>query len=567
MSKFTEPEDRTEELADAPIADEDRYELVQEAPGSDVSEEMLRNDVDRADSWLHYDKGYEQIGHSPADRLTPENVGNLSREHTIERFVPGGGHCSGSGLEMNPIVVPGDPPAMYVTEGNMTVHAMNARTGEEFWSFQHGIEEATEEDMSGRNRGVAVWQDKVYFASPDSVGPPLAPELIALDRYTGEKQWETEIMSDAQDSRRIASTEAPLIYDGTVYIGQSLDRGNWAEISAIDAETGEVEWRFNVAPREEWVGDSWRYASAAPWMTPSADPQTDTVFFATANPNPMFNGVVRPGPNKHSNSILAFDAQSGELKWENQLLAHELWDYDVHTTPYVFDMEVNGETRRVVGHDNKTGWTYILDAETGQILNRTEPYATQDHWGGFLRLPPAGEDNAKEAYPSLYGATEWPPGGYSPQTGLRYIGAEDAGDLMWYDPDWAFNPENVETLIGGGLDFMDDAEFVAKVTAVDPASGEIAWEHELEDVNPTWTPPRLFTGGATPTAGNLVFHASSGGHIIALNAETGERLWRDDTGSRITASPVVWDDPQQGKQYVSVASGDQIITYSAGGGS
>lgn len=559
-----EPEERLSHLSAGPVPDQDQVIRLEEAPGSDVSDETLTSDVRRPDSWLHYNKGLEQIGYSPAYRVTPENVDSLSLEYEVDT-VNGLGDCVAEGQEANPTIVPGDPPVMYLSQGRMHVNALNARTGEGYWKFKYGIEGI---DAAGvRNRGVAVWKDKAYVAFPDETSAP--PRLIALDRYTGEKQWETSLMTEEQRDfepsldDNLFTTQEPMVYDGKILIGQSSDKATWTYLLAFDAESGEQLWKWQVGKPDEWVGETWKFSSGAAWMTPTVDPQTDTVYFSTTNPDPMLNGVVRPGPNKHTQSIVALDPTTGERKWTHQMLAHELWDYDAATPPFVFDMSVDGERRRVVAEAGKVGWLYVLDAETGQLLERSEGFARQDHWGeGYLNFPPAGKENQKPMWPHLSGAKEWLPESYSPDTGLYYVGSNDCVMDVAYDPNWKYEPEKDYSdtfAIGGFLDYPDSAPVKGRVVAINPASGDIEWRHELSDI-PTDTPASYpFTGGTTATAGGVVFHGSSGGHLVALDAESGERLWRYDTGGRIAAQPIIWDDPVAGKQYVAVTSNSEKL--------
>ena len=549
---ISSPEERGKYLDQPDPVQETQVEQFTQAsqlPKMPVTDDLLRNDVKRADSWLVYNKGLEQTGFSPANELRPDNVGTLERKYTIE--------TEGNGLETNPVVVPSDPPVMYYTvQGAWKVIAANARTGEKYWSFQLGLPDSYKNLDLPMNRGVAVWQDTVYFASPK-------PSIVAINRYTGKQRWETDLKVPKQNRHRLFLTQAPVAYGGRVYVGQSSDYAEFTTVSSLDAKTGEIAWQYQTAPKDEWVGDTWEFSSCAAWMSPTIDPESDTVFFSVGNADPMLNGLVRPGPNRDSNSLLALDAKSGDVKWKQQISPHDLWDYDVHPTPRVYNLKVDGETRRVVSTIWKAGWIYVYDIETGQLVSRSPPITKQ---GGeaFLSLPGAGEENAKSMFPPTTGATEWPPDTYSPQTGLHYVGVVDAGQKVWYDPDWSYKDYNRETFAyGGGTTPISDRKNAAKMVAVDAVNQEIAWEYNLPDAKASWPYARLFTGGTTSTAGNLVFHGSTGGSLIALNAETGEELWKDDTGTRITAAPVIWEDPGGGKQHVSVAAGGEIITYTS----
>lgn len=548
------PEERGEFVDHGPLAQEDRVDLIQEVPGDDVSSEALRDDVDRADTWLHYNKGLEGTGFSPADRITPDNVDGLEEAYTVE--------TDSGGLQANPIVTPGDPPALYFTTTNFKVVAVNARTGEEFWTTQVEVPD----DPGGiawANRGVAVMGDKLFMGIP-------TPEMVAIDRYTGEVQWKETILADDQKENelqdRISITQMPLAYDGRLFFGQSSDYGGWTYVNAMNAEDGSMEWQIQTAPENEWVEDTWRFSSGASWMTPALDPESGRAYYTIGNPDPMLNGVVRPGPNRYTNSVMAVDVESGEIDWVHQNIPHEVWDYDTHVTPTLMDLEVAGETRRVVYIEDKGATPYILDAETGRLVERPEAPVRQDHeWSpGFLAMPPAGEENAGTIWPGFtYAGVEWPPDTVSRRTGWRYVGANHASNEIWYDPDWEYDEDNPQIEMGGGAtEPSGTGEHYAAVVATNPATGQVEWEHKLEDVDPDWAMSRLVTGGTTSTAGGVVFHMSSGGSMVALDDETGDRLWRDDAGDvHPRPGPISWDDPAENTQYVAGLFGDTLVAY------
>lgn len=555
LDRSIEPEEQGEYIDSGPYADTskvERLDAAQEPPRQPVTDEMLHADVERADSWLHYNKGYEQTGFAPAEQITADNVGSLTRKYAVE--------TEDGELRTNPLVVPTDPPVMYFTENNVTVHAVNARTGEEYWTYSPRLPDDPG-GIQGYHRGVAVWGDNVYATTPTS-------EIIALDRYTGGRKWQVSALTPEQQEitkpERISITQTPVVYDGMLYTGQSGDYGGWTAIVALDAETGEIQWDYRTAPKSEWIGDSWQFASSAAWMSPALDPESETVVWSVGNPDPMLNAAVRPGPNKHSDSVMAFDAKSGDVKWSNQIMPSEVWDYDVHTTPTIFDMQVGDETRRVVSTDYKAGWVYVMDLETGQLLRRSQPFVKQEHsWSdSFLALPPKGEENASTMWPAVHGATEWPPDAYSPQTGMRYIGSNFAAHDVHYDPDWQYNADgSIEVAIGGEYGVPDETDHRVAVSAVDMQTGDVVWQSELDDVSADDPSTMIWTGGTTATAGNVVFHGSSGGHLYAFDAESGDQLWKEDLGGRITPSPVVWTDPASGTQHVTVGAGGRMVTY------
>ena len=576
LDEYIDPEERVEYLDTGRLSGLDEHELNQEAPGEDVTDEMLREDVHRPDSWLHFNKGLEQTGYAPCEALTPENVDELERAWEYE--------VDSAGMQTSPTIVPGDgetPPVMYFGEMNTHIHAVNAHTGEEYWTYKVGYTEEQQEGpdaISPRFRGVAVYEDKVYLGTADI-------RMIALNRYTGEKVWETDAMVPELEELPFTFygygfSDAPVVYDGMVYCGQvcgdvSLMGHTYA--MAFDAETGDLEWYTRMAPKNEWLGDTWKHANASPWMSPAIDAESDTVFWNSGNPRPMMNPMVRPGPNQMSAGIVAFDAKTGEVKWNDQMSPQDHWDYDGQFTPSVVNVEVAGEERRAVVADHKSGWTFVYDVETGQILSRSVPFAEQsDDHHGFIGH---GEENATEIWPGAAGGTNYPADGLSPKTGYRYVGSSDTGEMMWMD-DFTYPEEGVGTpgmgtdgdgeddVSGGGRGpvpgLNDEVEFSAHVTAVDMRTGDHAWRTELPDTEDVTNHTFLmYPGGTTATGGNLVFSGSSGGHLYALNAETGELLWEDDTEQRITSTPIAWGDPHEEAVYVAVASSDKVITYKA----
>lgn len=575
-----EPEERMHAMEPGEYPDEQHTNLLAEAPGSDVTQQMLLDDVNNAASWLIYNKGYQQTGFSPADRVDTSTVTSLSREYEITDL-----HDT-TGLQVNPTIVPGDPPVMYITTTNGWIQSRNARTGELYW--EHGWTPRPEERWpKTQNRGVGIWQDKVYYASGDNT-------LLALNRYTGEivedfggplkpmvvgetqiteKPGEADMrMWDAQYPQMLYwqyQSQEPLPYNGTIYIGESNDV-QWGGLHAVDAETGDIVWDMKSVKPEGWVADAWVHGACASWMSPGFDPETETLVFTIGDPSSFFNSMVRPGPNKYSVSFLAVDAPSGEIKWEHQIAPQENWDYDLSDVPKILELDIDGETRKVAVADWKGGFTYVVDLETGKLLRRPDPFVPkQEHRMGrwpfreFLNRVEYGEENAGAIFPAITGGTEWPPGAYSSNTGLQYIGWNDSGTTIWGDPDWHWEhgkikPDNPDDN-AGGLGLVDQ-ENTAGVAALNLTSGEKAWEYTYQDVDPSQ--PLPFPGGVTASAGDVVFGGSTGGNLVALDANTGDRLWFDDTGGRITASPVIWDDPQTSTQYVTVAANDKIISYS-----
>ncbi|MBP1986315.1 outer membrane protein assembly factor BamB family protein [Halolamina salifodinae] len=546
-------------------------QVTNEVPGEDVTDEMLQEDVNRTDSWLHFNKGHEQTGFSPSEALTPENIDQLEEAYRVD--------TGSGGLQTTTTIVPGDgdtPPVMYFIGSDTKVWAVNARTGEEYWTFQWAYPEDADYEIQPRFRGVSVYEDKVIFGTANL-------HMVALNRYTGEKEWETDSMGSLPSLQNLpfpfigySHSGSSHVYDGTIYVGQVGGDNSLmghTHAMALNADTGEVEWTTKFAPEDEWLGDLWKHANSSPWNAAAIDPESDTVIWNAGNPRPMLNPMVRPGPNQMSAGVVALDAKTGEVKWNDQNSPQDHWDYDGQFCASIVDVEIEGEERRAVVYEHKNGWVYVYDIEDGQLLSRSEPYAKQKNIHSFIGK---GEENSTEVWPAAAGASNYPADGVSPRTGYRYSGSQDAGNILWMEefnypeegvgtPGMGTGPDGEDEISGGGQQHTIEGEnYQAYVTATDLSTGDQAWRTKLPDSEDLFNNSFVvYPGGTTPTAGGLVFSGSSGGHLYALDDENGDILWEADTGQRITATPSVWEDQAEGAVFVTVAAGNQIVGYRA----
>jgi len=538
---------------------EERLDRQEEAPGSYVNGEIIEQDAHRVDTWLSYNKGTAHQGFSPAYQLTPDNVSDLELVWEWEADTPG--------LETSIIVTPSDPPVAYFTLTSQGVVALNARTGEEYWEYSW----ESDTNPAGSARGAAVFGDHVVATMADCT-------VIGLDRYTGELDWETSLLMDdpelPQTNDRVYSSQSGHMGpDGTYYHGQSNDRVGWSVVSAVDAESGEIKWQQRTAPKSEWVEDTWKFASGGSWLPPAIDTDLNLGFFPIGNPDPFFAPYVRPGPNAMTSGVLALDLESGDIEWFYQVAPHDNWDYDVSNAPALADVRLDGERRRAVIQDWKGAWTYILDAETGQLLDRTENWATQRHEFGFsddsyLNMVPLGEENSGHMQPGVCGATKYCSNTYNPMNGMRYIGYQDMTPAdVWGDRDWEYGPDNYDFWGGEANGVADQYESEVGVAAIDIESGNVAWKWNSEDFDDSVAGYcAYFPGGVISTAGGLLFTGTPGGMLNAVDTETGELAWQDNAeGGRITATPATWQDAGDGRQFVAVASDERVVAYAGGG--
>jgi PQQ-dependent dehydrogenase (methanol/ethanol family) len=532
---------RVKYLADGPttVRQDD-----QEIPELNVTQEMLLEAGDDPQSWLMYGGGYHQQRFTTADAITPETVGDLTLEYTIEVGETGRGK-----LEGTPVVVPSDPPIMYQTNGPGVLRAVNARSGEVIWTYRYAPSEQDTDQKpaifccGSNNRGVAVLGDTLYMTTLDA-------SVVAIDRYTGEQNWRYD---SAPTGEGYSATWAPVVYDGSILNGSAGgEYGVRGFIESIDAETGEQEWRTWMTPKEQWIGDSWKNGAATNWMTITVDPETDTLYANVGNPGPDVNGAVRPGPNVYSDSVVALNTDDGGVEWYFQEVPHDWWDWDASTPPVLFESEVDGENRKVVSHPGKTAWNYTLDAEDGKLYNRSREISQHlNMWS----LPQETMEDTPWIMPSADGGSEWNPASYSRETGNLHVKAMNYPSKFQWDEvgEW----EYPSTYLGGSFTVypaMDDPgpapdgwnQQLAIFSAVDPVSGEIVWQKEWEN---------LSMGGSMSTASGLTFVGNGNGEFMAFDSETGERLWQYQFDASVNASPMSWYDPSVGKQYVAVQAG------------
>lgn len=508
-------------------------------PRFDVTQEMLNEAGEDPESWLMFGKNYENHRYAPNEAITKDNVDDLTLEYEMEVG-------ANSSMEGSPVIVPGDPPIMYQTNGPSHVKAIDAREGEILWAYTYPAPEDAVLCCDDNNRGVGVWKDKLYLTTLDS-------GLQALDRYTGEELW-YESTADYHDG--YSATWAPIIHDGVVFTGSAGgEYGVRGFHCAFDAETGEELWRIHTNPEDEWVGDSYKISGGTNWMTPTLDAERGTLYMAIGNPSPDFNGTVRPGPNRNTCSTLAVDTETGEVEWAHQESQHDIWDYDsANQRLLIRDAEVEHRDYEgdVVYNAGKTSWGYTMDAETGELLERSEPLTQQMNFRHMV--PHVEEERTYVMLPGLLGGVDWQPPTYCPATGLAYHKALNTPhEAAWRDEE--HNPP--EKFWGGIVDVEPDEEdipddyngHISAICAVDPTTGEVVWRDWIDSDRYLW-------GGTMSTASGLVFAGTQNGDMIAYDGETGERLWEYDLSEKaIAGDPVSWYDPGTEKQYVAVQVG------------
>lgn len=449
------------------------------------------------------------------------------------------------GLQTTPLVADG---IMYVTAPNQ-VCALASDTGREIWCYNRNRGDATKisgDAAKGAQRGAALLGNKIFFETDDA-------HMIALNRLTGALMW--QVFMPAGLPGAYGATAAPMVVGdlviGGVGGGDAPLRGF---LAAYKADTGEEAWRFWTIPKrgepgsETWVGNALEVGGGATWFTGSYDPTLDTLYWPIGNPYPDTDGTQRKGDNLYTDSVVALNPKTGQLKWHFQFTPHDLWDWDA-TEPLVLVDEVfQGKLRKLLLQANRNGFFYVLDRETGEYL-LGKPFVKRLTWATGLdpKGRPIGNEKAKPTMggtvtcPAVRGATNWYATAYNPQAKLFYVMAVEDCNLYRQAGSW-FVPYN------------DPANPPQKLLrAIDIQTGAIAWEQ------PQIGAPESNYTGVLSTAGNLLFYGESGGSFAAADAKTGKTLWHFNTGAVWKASPMTYT--VHGKQHIAIAAGGNILAF------
>ena len=527
------------------------------ASSAQVSYERILGARSEPGNWLTYNGTYSSQRYSTLDQITRDNVNDLELKWMLPNQVFGA-------WQSNPIVVDG---IMYLTQRPNDVMAVDARTGRVFWLYRHTNADNALVCCGANNRGVAILGDKLFMGTLDA-------HLIAIDRINGKRLWET-VVGDVDLAYSI--TMAPLIVKDKVIVGVGGGEfGIRGYIAAYDADTGEEEWRFYTIPgpgepgHETWEGDDWEHGGASVWVTGSYDPDLNLTYWGVGNPGPDWNPGQRPGDNLYSDAVVALNPDTGELVWHFQFTPNDGYDYDSVQVPVLADIMWEGRQRKVMMWANRNGYFYVLDRETGRFL-KGAPFV-RVNWSSGLdangRPIATPQPEGMPTFPGNQGGTNWYPPSWSPRTQLFYFTA-------WQDYATIYRPQEAvyqpgRAFLGGGFDVLAPAPGAptvgigrtnpinnwtnevghGAVIAMDPVTAEPRWIYNQFDVSDS---------GMLTTASDLLFTGGREGYLQALDARTGELVWKVALGGQIVMAPVTY--MVDGKQYISAISGNSFVTF------
>lgn len=512
-------------------------------------------------NWLLHGRTYDEQRFSPLKQINRNNIKQLGLAWHWE------GHFN-RGYEATPIVVDG---VIYLTTSWSIVYALDARSGKQLWSYDPQVERGRNSYYACCdvvNRGVAVWQGRVYVGALDG-------RLIALDAATGHQEWQVQTLAD--DSYATI-TGAPRIVNNKVVIGNGgADFSARGYVSAYDTLSGKLQWRFFIVPgnpakptegkhlkqaRSSWKGSRyWQTGGGGTvWDAMAYDPSLNLLYVGTGNGSPWNREIRSPGggDNLYLSSIVAINPDNGEMVWHYQSTPAEAWDYTATQPMILADLVINGKSQPVIMQAPKNGFFYVLNRRNGKFIS-AEPYVAVT-WASHID-PVSGRpvenserhywDSPKVISPSPLGAHNWQPMSYSPVTGLVYIAAR-------LDTSFAYShPKNYKydasKPVGNGMELFAalSPQETAKLNSGYGAL--IAWDpvaqREVWQVKHT----QAWNGGTLSTGGGLVFQGLANGELLAYDERNGEILWRHQTQRGILASPITY--AIDGEQYIALLAG------------
>ena len=531
------------------------------APSTTSTRRSMLPPGSKEGDWTLPGHDYGSTRFSELDKITTGNVAQLKESWSYTTGIA-------DGHEGQPLVVGGRMYIVTPYPNKLVAFDLSKPGPAKLWEYAPPIDQTAfgKACCDDVNRGASYADGNIIYNVLDNA-------TVAVNAITGKQVWRTKLGDPNQGQ---TMTMAPLVAKGKVYVGNSGgEMGVRGWLTALDAKTGKIVWQaYNTGPDKDvkigssfkpfyasmkpanmgvtsWRGDQWKIGGATVWGWVTYDPETNSVFYGTANPG-TWNPDLRPGDNLFSTAAMARDADSGELKWAYQYTPHDAWDYDAVNEHIVADIPVNGATRKVVVHFDRNGFAYTIDRTTGEVLV-AQPFQYLN-WATGVDLQSGRPTLVEEKQthqgrmtsnicPSSTGARDQQPAAFSPRTHLFYTPATNlcmdyGGIEAKYIAGTPYVGAAVKMYGGPG---GNRGEFLAW----DAGTGKRVWG--IKENFPVW-------GGALVTAGDVVFYGTMDGDFKAVNATNGNVLWKTHFKSGIIGNPITFLGPD-GKQYVAVYEG------------
>ena len=505
--------------------------------------EELVNDGKNTENVTTQSMGYDRKSYSPLKQINRSNV---------KRLVPiwSTSLMNDSGELSAPIIYDG---VMYVINGKWTF-AIDVETGKQIWrklvEIDAGVQRVA--PFGAITRGApAIYNGRLFRVTIDN-------HLIALDMKTGKELW-NQTFADWREG--YTATGAPIVANGVVISGMA--GGEYPTrgfLDGWDPETGKKLWRRYTVPEpgapgsETWPqnSDAWMAGGGATWRSGSYDPQLDLVYWGTGNAEP-YDPRPRGGLDSlYTSSVLAIRPKTGELVCHFQYTPNDVYDVDGVDEHVLADIQVGGQTRKVMIQANKNGFLYVLDRTNCQLI-AAHPFA-KVNWATHIDLA-TSRPVLTDLYKHFLAGEEveiWPqrgsnavPTAFNPNTGLVYTSSWNMPRIQKLAPPKPQVPGTPSTGVVSRRSEFKPGDVLGHFLAIDPLTGEKKWEVPLTDMPSS--------AGTLATGGGLVFTGKLTGEFIALDEETGKTLWQFKTSSSVNATAITYT--HKGRQYVTIASG------------
>ncbi len=593
-----------------------KYSGIRNAPAKLVAAAILyvigaATATARSGSVTGLDPGHTR--YSPLAQITAKNAGDLKPVWVYDTG------SKGRGWQVSPIVVDN---VMYISLPGGAA-ALDPETGKQLWKFT-----ASGLSRPGRDRGVAYWP------GDGALGPRIiytvTDRMYALDAKTGlpvsdfGDKGMVNLRDDVADKypKAAYSISSPAgIYKNLAIIAPSTQefgsKGPSGDPRAFDIRTGKQVWRFHTVPQPgepqagSWGPEGWKdRAGPSAWAGVTVDAAMGMAFLPIGNPDDSYNGVDRPGNNYYANSIVALDANTGQLKWFYQMTHHDINDDDAASAPSLLDIRVNGQVIPALVEVPKSGFAFILDRRTGKPVFGVEerPVPQSDvpgeHTSATQPFPlkppplvrmtisradlstmspeansyctalwdklqlhnqgpytPAGTQGTTVFMPGTSGGGNW--GGVStdPHRGYFFVNVSNRPTTSRMVPDAAGGYK----LQGAYTPFIDDKGWPCinppwgELIAVNANTGDIAWRTPLGSADTYGergaTSGTNTMGGSVATASGLIFiGATVDSRFRAFDSSTGKLVWTTPLPSPAISTPAVYRGAS-GREYVVIAAG------------
>ena len=523
---------------------------------AEVTFDRLKNADSEPGNWLTHHKTYDAKRFSPLDQINRSNVKTLHVAFAVQLGgTEPGGDKKYAREQDTPLVEDG---MLYMTDGWSDVYKIDVRDGKKgqiLWKMDPTVDRSTV--WLPTNRGVALYANEVISLTTDG-------RVIATDKETGKILWDKNVRVADVDN----FTGAPLLVKDMIIIPSSGgDIGARSWIGAVDAKTGNLLWRTYAIPapgepgHETWADDhdAWKTGGGAFWYAGAYEAATNMLYYGTGQPVPMYDAEYRPGDNLYTNSTLAIDADTGKMVWYFQYTPNEMYDYDEVGSQMIYDVTINGEPRKVLGHFGRNGFYYTLDRTNGSFISAAQ-YVKNLNWtkgidpktGKPVEYDPSKKlqqyaiasnraSGQVDVCPDLQGAVSFFPTSFNRSKHIAYGAGIDGCMQLTVD----------ETRMGGpfwnGGIPTRNKRMGGHISSVDMTTGKVKVIRELE--YPVYS-------GVVDTAGGVVFTAMVNGTVMAFDDETLEPLWSFNVGTSICAPPMSYS--VGGKQFVAIHVGGGI---------